>query len=152
MGYNMKRGSRCVFISSREACIRKECMYKSARSVRRCYFLQTAHRHYRRVNTVTVARLREGTYLRIIGVLVSASTSGCTSHAAVVGEPATLSVLGDSWVCGECDDLVCSVLGSNHDQRTGICARHAGEDTRVDDEDVVRAVDFGVEVDDGRPA
>lgn len=44
------------------------------------------------------------------------------------------------------------MLRGSDNQRAGVRGRHAGEDGGVDDEDVVGAVDAGVEVDDGGAA
>lgn len=41
------------------------------------------------------------------------------------------------------------MLSSRHNQRRRVRRWHAGEDGRVDDEDIVRAVDARVGVDDG---
>jgi len=41
------------------------------------------------------------------------------------------------------------VFTRNDDVRTRICGRHAGEDTCVNDKDVICAVDLGIDVDNG---
>ena len=46
-------------------------------------------------------------------------------------------------------DLLRGGLGSGDDHGRRVAGHHAGEDRPVDDEEVVGAVDLGVEIDDG---
>jgi hypothetical protein len=48
----------------------------------------------------------------------------------------------------ECQNLLTGFLGRNYDQGAGVRTWHTGEDTGVNDEDVVCAVDLGVQIDD----
>jgi hypothetical protein len=60
--------------------------------------------------------------------------------------------LGLSHVGGKGEDLGRGLLGCDDDQSRGIRGDHAGEDGGVDNEEVVSAVDSGVEIDDSGAA
>jgi len=63
-----------------------------------------------------------------------------------------LSVLGSGGEGGQGEDALGRVLGGDDDVARRVRGGNAGEDAGVDDEEVVGAVDPGVEVDDGGAA
>jgi hypothetical protein len=85
-------------------------------------------------------------YLPIIRISVRASIRRCACLTACIIQATALSISRYSRICGKSKDEVRCMFGSDDNERGRICRRHAGENTGVDDEHVVCAVDLGVEI------
>lgn len=92
---------------------------------------------------------KSGTNLVVVRVELGALQPGLAVEDARVLAAAALLVLLGGAQRGPLHDALGGVLGHGDDVRRGVRRDVAGEDGGVDDVDVVRTVDTGVEVDDG---
>lgn len=93
-----------------------------------------------------------GVALSVVRVERLAEVTRAALHAAVPLKTTALLVRGTGLGRGKGEDQCAGPLGGGDEVGAGVGGNHAGEDGGVDDEQVVSAVDLGVQVDDGGAA
>jgi hypothetical protein len=98
------------------------------------------------VSTVIRKVWKIESYLPIIRIAIRASIRRRARLTTSVVQTTTLSISGYSCVRRESQNEIRCMFSGHNNEGGGIRGRHAGEDTRVNDEHVVCAVDLGVEI------
>lgn len=87
-------------------------------------------------------------YLPVISIAIRASVRCRACLTACVIQATTLPITSYSGVRRKSQDEIGRMFSSHNNESRRICRRHSRENAGINNEDVVRAIDLGIEVND----